>query len=408
MASRRILIASGETGAGHFTAAAAIAQAAQRAGAANLDAIVLDAFDAHALETVYTARLERQDGRWDSDVLPPPLSSIADRLIRLYAPIIVRAPWLWGWIYYATNNAVGPAIVSPLGANAVARRLAGAIAALRPDALVVVHPLLTHAADAARLRARRADDLPLITVITDLVSVHRLWVCSGVDHFVVGSPSAADALAELGVPPPRVHYLGVPIRHQFAALDAPARAMRSQLDLDPERPVVLLMGGGAGVGALRVAALELARRLPQAQLLVVTGRNVRLRRQLEARTYSGSMRVLGYVDSVAELMTAADIVVTKPGSLTIAEACARGRPLVLLPPIPGQEDGNVAYVLGAEAGLAVRRPAEAVEAVRYLLHSPEQCWEMGQRAARLAHPRAAQRTVDLVQGLVLAAEVRAI
>jgi UDP-N-acetylglucosamine:LPS N-acetylglucosamine transferase len=280
-----------------------------------------------------------------------------------------------------------------------------AIEVLRPHAVVVVHPLLTHPAAAARRLAGRVNHVPLVTVITDLVTVHRLWTCPEVDHFVAGTPFAAEAVADTGVAPARIHVLGVPVSPQFSRLNISARDMRARLKLDPDQPVVLVMGGGEGVGDLYGVVVALASRRPDAQLVVLTGRNGRLRQRLEARAWPGKVRILGYAGIVAELMTAADVIVTKPGSLTIAEACATGRSLVLLPPLPGQEDGNVAYIVDAEAGLATREPDEAAEAVDHLLRLPAKRWEMSQRAARLGQPRAAARVLDFVQGLMLATSV---
>jgi processive 1,2-diacylglycerol beta-glucosyltransferase len=97
-------------------------------------------------------------------------------------------------------------------------------------------------------------------------------------------------------------------------------------------------------------------------------------------------------------------VVTKPGSLTVAEALAMGRPLLLGRPLPGQEEGNVPYVVEAGAGLAIRTPTEAADAVEYLLGDPATRWEMGQRAARVSRPRATERTLDLLQSHLLRAE----
>jgi processive 1,2-diacylglycerol beta-glucosyltransferase len=110
------------------------------------------------------------------------------------------------------------------------------------------------------------------------------------------------------------------------------------------------------------------------------------------------------VPNIFDYMVAADIIATKPGSLTVSEGLALGRPLLLGRPLPGQEEGNVGYVVGAEAGLAYRSPAEAAEAFAYLLSDPTARWDMGQNAARLGNPRAAERVIDLMQGLLMQME----
>jgi UDP-N-acetylglucosamine:LPS N-acetylglucosamine transferase len=165
------------------------------------------------------------------------------------------------------------------------------------------------------------------------------------------------------------------------------------------------MGGGDGAGRLVETARAIAGRAQQRssdlQLLVLAGRNEEAYRALSRYTWPMPARVYRFAPNVAELMTASDVVVTKPGSSTVSEALTLGRPLVLGPPLPGQEEGNVPYVVNAGAGLAYGRPSEAAEAVDFLLHEPETRWDMGQRAARLGHTNATGRILDLVQSLLL-------
>ena len=179
--------------------------------------------------------------------------------------------------------------------------------------------------------------------------------------------------------------------------------MRRRLDLDPELPLVLFMGGGAGAGSLvkRVRAVAaLARHAGREfQIVVITGSNVRSRNALEGIAWPLPVRVYGYVPSTADLMTAADIIATKPGSVTVSEALAVGRPLVLSRPAGGQEAGNIPYVVQGQAGFYAPSPQEAADAIALLLQQPDLCWEMGQRAARLGAPDATRRTLDLIQSL---------
>jgi UDP-N-acetylglucosamine:LPS N-acetylglucosamine transferase len=139
--------------------------------------------------------------------------------------------------------------------------------------------------------------------------------------------------------------------------------------------------------------------------VVVTTRNVRARQELEAFAWPMPTRVLGFVTNIGEYMTAADVIATKPGSLTVSEGLALARPLLLGKPLPGQEEGNVGYVVGSGAGLAYTNPDEAAQAFGYLLDDPSARWEMSQQAARLGNPRAAERVIDLLQGLLMRTEV---
>ncbi|HEU5316458.1 MAG TPA: glycosyltransferase, partial [Chloroflexota bacterium] len=224
---------------------------------------------------------------------------------------------------------------------------------------------------------------------------------------VASSDVAAARLIDLGIPPARVAVLGIPIRREFAHTAISGREMRIRLGLDPDLTLLLLMGGGDGAGRLAETAramAQLARDGKRFQLVVVTARNVKARTELEAEDWPMPTHVLGFVSNVFEYMIAADVIATKPGSLTVSEGLALGRPLLLGRPLPGQEEGNVAYVVSAEAGLAYRSPAEAAEAFAYLLSDPTVRWDMGQNAARLGNPRAAERVIDLLQGMVMRTE----
>jgi UDP-N-acetylglucosamine:LPS N-acetylglucosamine transferase len=226
----------------------------------------------------------------------------------------------------------------------------------------------------------------------------------------VASDVAAETLLRLGVGPSRVAQLGIPIRRQFSDMDRSAREVRATLGLDLDAPVVVLMGGGDGAGRIADTARAIGaladQGLPPFQLVVLTGRNRRAREALAAHTWPApvSATVHGTIQNVAEYMTAADVVVTKPGSLTLSEALAMARPLVVGRPIPGQEEGNVRYVVESGAGLHFRNPEEGAGAVAYLLRDPSARWEMGQRAMRMSKPHATERTVDTLQGLILNAQ----
>jgi UDP-N-acetylglucosamine:LPS N-acetylglucosamine transferase len=325
-------------------------------------------------------------------------------MIALYGPVIVKAPWLWGYAFKAVDNNAGVSLCLALFGPIVRRRIADAIEQTGADAVVSVHPVVNHAMAQARRRLGLAG-LPLVTVLTDLVDVHRFWVSREVDQYVAGSDAAAARLDALGVAPHKIATLGIPLRPAFSQCRRSAREMRRELGVDPDRSTILVMGGGEGAGRIVETAQRIAglahRRRPDFQVLVVAGRNEVARRALERHLWPVPARVYGFAPNIAELMTAADVVVTKPGSLTVSEALTLGRPLVLGPPLPGQEEGNVPYVVHSGAGFAYRDPDEAAEAVEYLLDDPATRWEMGQRAARLGHPNATERVLDLVQSLVL-------
>jgi processive 1,2-diacylglycerol beta-glucosyltransferase len=393
---RRVLVLTSDTGAGHRSVSNALIEEARLRPGAGIELIDIDPYLPLPALPVSDAPAEP----------PTPF----DRLAPLYNPMIVKAPWLWGAIWYGTNNGLAlGAYLRTLG-EIVVRRIARAAERIEAEAIVSVHPLAIHAMVRARSKLGQPN-LPLMAVVTDLVDVHRWWADPEVDQYVVGSDVAGAALERLGVHHSRIAPLGIPIRRTFREAVLTAREARERVALDTELPLVLVTGGGAGAGRIPETGQAIARvadqGAPPFQLAALAGRNERALAALRRETWPVPTMTGGVVPNIAEMMTAADVLVTKPGSLTVSEALVMGRPLVLGKPLPGQEEGNIGYIVKAGAGLHYRSPGEAAEAVAYLLKDPEARWEMGRSAMRLAKPRATERTLDTLQGMLLRAAPRA-
>lgn len=227
----------------------------------------------------------------------------------------------------------------------------------------------------------------LVGVVTDFVA-HSYWLYDNVDSFVVAHAETRDRLVHNGVLPEKVHDFGIPIDPAFAV--APdGKGMLEKVGLRGREPVVLVMGGGQGLGPLRrlVERLGHMADLPL-QLIVVTGTNRRLLRHLEraARKFRNPAAILGHVDNVHELMGIADLVLTKAGGLTTAEALARSLPMLLLRPLPGQEAKNADFLLRQGAAVRAQTVDEAVILLRHLLMHPAKLTQMRLLASRLGKP----------------------
>jgi UDP-N-acetylglucosamine:LPS N-acetylglucosamine transferase len=164
--------------------------------------------------------------------------------------------------------------------------------------------------------------------------------------------------------------------------------MRRQLGLDAESPTVLLMGGAEGSGRPEAILAALRSMQPDVQAIVITGRNERLRRQITRRS-SGKCRVLGYEPNVTGWMAAADVLVTKAGSATVAEAMQSRLPMVLTGSLP-QEAATERYLCAHGAAAAARTPHQAAQAVVSLLQDPQRREALVDQAAALQRPRAAR------------------
>ena len=318
-----------------------------------------------------------------------------------YLALVRWVPWLWDAAFRLLDADLVSRLVQPLRRRWnlwIAARFVRRLRALQPDAVLVTHFLPADVCAAGRQAGWLRG--PLIVVVTDLFP-HRFWTARHADALVTGTPEGAGLLRRRGIAPDKIHEIGIPIGAAFGASPA-AAALRRRLALDPGRRAILVTSGGTTVGRFDqvVTALRaLEARIPgRLQLVVVCGEDRRMARRLEAAAAASAMpvRVFGFVDDMADLMAASDLIVCKAGGLTVSEAIGSGLPLVLYHVIPGQEELNAAYVERQGAGVIARRPEAAAEAVARLIEDQSR-WEAMRRAVvGLRRPDAARRIIDEV------------
>jgi len=204
-------------------------------------------------------------------------------------------------------------------------------------------------------------------------------------------------LADRGVPTGRITVTGIPVMPQFST-PLERNVCAAELGLNPGLFTALMMAGGAGVGALDALAARLLELPGNQQLIALAGRNAELLAKLKmlAAKHPGKLFPLGFTTTVERLMTAADLVITKPGGLSVSECLAKGKPMLLVSPIPGQEERNADYLL--ESGAAVKAVDAATLEFKFarLLADPARLRAMSEAARRIGRPRAAQDVVSLV------------
>ena len=329
---------------------------------------------------------------------------------RFYFWSVSKAPWFWKALYrsvarkevYATLHKTLGTIIGP--------RLRHVYERVRPDLVVSLHPLLNHL---PRRVLRRWEErthrpyTPFVTVITDLTTFHPAWVDPDVDAITVATEEARAGVLRLGAPAAKVHLLGLPLRAAFRNLPTHRQGVRARLGLDPTRRTVLVMGGGQGMGPVENIVQELAFRCHSIQLVVIVGRNRALQERLALRKWSIPVHVLGFVENVHEWMVASDVLVTKAGPGTLAEAMVCGVPVLLYGHIPGQEEGNVAFVLNHRLGEYETDPRRMATILSSWFAREEDVLEpMRRRSRSLAHTDATERIVDLLLEVMAAARAR--
>src|SRR4030088_2694829 len=248
--------------------------------------------------------------------------------------MIQRSRVAWGAVYHTSNTKPTFAAIRAVFGRGVRKVTVELIKKHDPDVVLSVHPLLNHMTYQAIQKSGR--QRALMTVITDLVDFHRGWTFSRADLVVAPTELARKVAIRRRVPPDRVKLLGLPVDLRFRP-PAPGekRALRRRYGLDETRFTVLVMGGAAGVGNLLKQVGVLAWEPYNWQVVVVCGRNERLRARLSELPLQTPALVLGFVDYMPELMRACDIAVSKAGPGAIAEALAPGLPLIITGFLPG-------------------------------------------------------------------------
>ena len=234
--------------------------------------------------------------------------------------------------------------------------------------------------------------------MTDLDSAHAFWLAPGVTRYLVPTDSARQRALAYGLPAERISVTGLPVNPVFAAATAKDPiTVRCRLGLAPQLPVVLLVSGAEGMGALRRLCKTVTDSGIQAQLVAIVGRNERLRTRLTAETWPLPVRVEGFVHNMHEWMRAADLLVTKAGPSTVSEALVMGLPIVLSGALPGQERPTVDYIVQGGSGVWAPTPGRVAAAIQELLTLGHK--RLAQRSAcarALALPDAAHRVAEIV------------
>ncbi len=297
-----------------------------------------------------------------------------------------RPTWKWG---YALTNArhSGDALMAFLQ-RAWARGLRRLVCGEPADVVVSVHALFSRPVMWAYRRFCKQRP-PFVTVVTDLWTTHAFWYEPRVERCLVPTRAAYERARHFGLRPAQIRLTGLPVHPQFGRGVPDRSQARYALGLHPTLPLVLLVGGGDGVGPVYPIARELDRRAVPLQLVIVAGRNAALRARLSAERWRHPTWVYPFVNHMAHLMAAADILVTKAGPTTIGEACTVGVPMVLSGAIPGQEDGNVTFVVEGGAGVYAPSPQRVAEAVtKWLAEGEAALARRASRARALGRPDA--------------------
>lgn len=365
LAKPRILLLFSDTGGGHRSAAEAINQSINSLYPGKVDIKMVD--------------IVRIVGR-------TPLNKIPD----IY-PWAVRLPKAWEFSYKITDTKLRSKIFRNSLSLYSKKRLQNFVRDNPCDLIVS-----THFGANALLDYLPAKGPKLISIITDLVSAHRIWYDEKIDLCIFPTQIPYKQAISEGMKPSQAQVVGLPVSSQFKPSSKPKQDIKSDLSWPTKKPVVMVMGGGFGHGQIEEIVKKLCKNYNKFSIIVVAGRNNKLRRSLDGKRWAKTVKVYGFVKNIAEMMQASDILITKAGSLTIAEAFSVGVPLILYEYLPGQEEGNVIYLTEKNAGVYSAEPERIASIVDEWLNKPSKLKKISQASLNLSQADVADKIAKII------------
>lgn len=313
-----------------------------------------------------------------------------------YIFMVRHVPAVWRHLYRSTNVAKHDGVMHRVRRWAErlnCRAMRKEIIRQKPDLIICTHFLPAELL--SRLLATGSVNCPVWVQVTDF-DLHRMWVHDHMAGYFAPSDEVAFRMRQQGIAVDRIFVTGIPIMPAFVdPLDRSTCAR--ELGIAPDRTTLLLLGGGAGIGTVDEIAERLLQLPEDFQLIALAGKNEAMLVSLQqlAIRYPGRLLAMGYTGQIEKLMACADLAVTKPGGLTTAESLAMGLPMIVIAPIPGQEEHNANFLLERGVALKAFDLATLAYRVSYLLTHRSKLAAMRAKAISLARPDAAHRALAI-------------
>ena len=372
MASKRVLLMYISEDSGHHCASLAIEKAIHQLSPAS-ETLNINAFN-------YT-------------------NPILEKVInRAYMSVLKRKPEIWDYLYDNPKVLEKTRRLRSLIHGLNSPKLKVLMGDFKPDTVVCTQAF--PCGMVADYKKTYELDLPLVGVLTDYAP-HSYWVYNNVDYYVVPSEETGRKLIQSGVDERKIKPFGIPLDLNFKK-PSERQAVSSSLGLDPFKPMVLIMGGTQGLGPIKELVLFLNDLSQPMQIVIVCGTNRKLYRWLSRRMKGFKKKTLlyGFTHNISELMTVASVIVTKAGGITTAEALAKGLPMVILHPLPGQEAMNTAYLLREGTAVKAENIKDCAVILEELLYNEAKLHSMSLNAKRCSRPESALDIANLILGVV--------
>lgn len=282
-----------------------------------------------------------------------------------YHFLATKTPALFGHFYRRTNKDSSLSNLVLRFSGTYAKKLLPLIEGHAPDIIISTHPFVTEMI--SFLKGSGMVSVPLICLMTDY-GPHKAWIAKNVDAYVVSNEGMVPKMEEMGVPKGKIYPFGIPVENVFFTR-SDKEALQKRFGLTPGLPVVLIMAGSFGVSKVLKIYRQIAHSEADFQIVVITGRNKRLYGVFQRRIKDSpkKTKLIFFTNEVENYMQASDLLVTKPGGLTVSEALACNIPMAVFDAIPGQEEDNADFLLSHHMAVKLEKDTDGGEVVGRLL-----------------------------------------
>jgi len=323
-----------------------------------------------------------------------------------YLSILKTTPEIWDYLYDNEKVAERISHLRNITTKQAANKFHHVLQEIKPSAIVCTQAFPCEVYSS--LKRDVGIRIPLVAVVTDFVA-NAYWIHPEVDLYTVPSEYTKQGLVESGVDPDKVKVLGIPIKPVFEKeySNEERLKLKRELGFDSNLPIVLIMGGSQGLGPFRKMINILSHHNEKIQLVVITGLNTKMRRSLTwlKKSTKIPIHVFGYINNVHDLMSVSDILISKPGGMTTTEALAKNLPMIMVQPLPGQEEKNCRFLLEKKAALRIDDMEDITNVIRKLIHTPEMISELKYHMEKLVVKHSGQLVADAIMAITSNQEI---
>lgn len=317
-----------------------------------------------------------------------------------YREAAKKAPWVWGRIY--SDSQKGPlAHLSTRSNKIMAIKLLKLLREKNPDLIISTHPFSSQMC--SYLKRKGKITAKIATIMTDFAP-HDQWLVGSdfTDYYFVANDKMKDYLIQKDIEDKKIFVTGIPLSNRFLQKYDRKQILDTYHLEEGKRNILFFGGGEFGLGKSKTFEIfdTLIKISTDMQIIAISGKNEKMRTKFEeivkTNNATGRVKVLSFTNQVPELMSISDLVITKPGGMTTTESLASGLPMIIINPIPGQEEENAEFLENKGAGIWIKKEHNVSEILNNLFSTPNKLNEMKNNAMLLGHPNSTENICSIL------------